>query len=166
MSSVLRHRSAPRSPMFHHRIENRQQLAHAGGQRHFLRFAGLAEAVIERADHRIAAGGGHRCHVQHGPDGGASPPAGAGAAQGATVPVQRGDPHQRGNLLAVQRADLRQVRSEEHTSELQSLAYLVCRLLLEKKKKMSAAVIEYLIHPVNVKTSCLRMYGAAFTETL
>src|SRR2546425_9366982 len=27
-------------------------------------------------------------------------------------------------------------RSEEHTSELQSLAYLVCRLLLEKKKKM------------------------------
>src|SRR2546425_6112682 len=27
------------------------------------------------------------------------------------------------------------VRSEEHTSELQSLAYLVCRLLLEKKKR-------------------------------
>src|SRR2546425_1527674 len=29
-------------------------------------------------------------------------------------------------------------RSEEHTSELQSLAYLVCRLLLEKKKKKNA----------------------------
>src|SRR5687767_15481333 len=29
---------------------------------------------------------------------------------------------------------LSSVRSEEHTSELQSLAYLVCRLLLEKKK--------------------------------
>src|SRR2546425_6181909 len=28
-------------------------------------------------------------------------------------------------------------RSEEHTSELQSLAYLVCRLLLEKKKKFA-----------------------------
>src|SRR2546425_3751306 len=28
----------------------------------------------------------------------------------------------------------RPLRSEEHTSELQSLAYLVCRLLLEKKK--------------------------------
>src|SRR5205823_12986846 len=28
----------------------------------------------------------------------------------------------------------RTIRSEEHTSELQSLAYLVCRLLLEKKK--------------------------------
>src|SRR2546425_2329760 len=29
-------------------------------------------------------------------------------------------------------------RSEEHTSELQSLAYLVCRLLLEKKKTTTA----------------------------
>src|SRR2546425_3597277 len=32
-------------------------------------------------------------------------------------------------------ARLGEQRSEEHTSELQSLAYLVCRLLLEKKKK-------------------------------
>src|SRR2546425_1656766 len=32
-------------------------------------------------------------------------------------------------------------RSEEHTSELQSLAYLVCRLLLEKKKKKDSIVL-------------------------
>src|SRR3989441_5275622 len=32
-------------------------------------------------------------------------------------------------------AQVLDVRSEEHTSELQSLAYLVCRLLLEKKKQ-------------------------------
>src|SRR3712207_8571113 len=31
-------------------------------------------------------------------------------------------------------ASLEQLRSEEHTSELQSRQYLVCRLLLEKKK--------------------------------
>src|SRR3712207_8386421 len=31
-----------------------------------------------------------------------------------------------------------EARSEEHTSELQSRQYLVCRLLLEKKKKMIA----------------------------
>src|SRR2546425_7059276 len=35
----------------------------------------------------------------------------------------------------VVRAARHGVRSEEHTSELQSLAYLVCRLLLEKKKR-------------------------------
>src|SRR2546425_8996505 len=32
-------------------------------------------------------------------------------------------------------------RSEEHTSELQSLAYLVCRLLLEKKKNKHPTII-------------------------
>src|SRR5258706_12502233 len=32
-------------------------------------------------------------------------------------------------------ANCREIRSEEHTSELQSLTNLVCRLLLEKKKK-------------------------------
>src|SRR5258706_8346515 len=32
-------------------------------------------------------------------------------------------------------------RSEEHTSELQSLTNLVCRLLLEKKKKKSTQIV-------------------------
>src|SRR5687768_17888318 len=36
---------------------------------------------------------------------------------------------------AVTEADLDELRSEEHTSELQSRLHLVCRLLLEKKKK-------------------------------
>src|SRR2546425_5703967 len=49
----------------------------------------------------------------------------------------------RGSVVGVNDAEhaarphrlVRVARSEEHTSELQSLAYLVCRLLLEKKKK-------------------------------
>src|SRR2546425_4903448 len=45
----------------------------------------------------------------------------------------RGRPDDR--MAARQRIGEAQSRSEEHTSELQSLAYLVCRLLLEKKKK-------------------------------
>src|SRR5687767_15423797 len=36
-------------------------------------------------------------------------------------------------------------RSEEHTSELQSLAYLVCRLLLEKKKTLDGKKLAMLI---------------------
>src|SRR5205823_14498104 len=41
------------------------------------------------------------------------------------------------NIVQDDRVVIRRLtaRSEEHTSELQSLAYLVCRLLLEKKKK-------------------------------
>src|SRR2546425_8149100 len=49
----------------------------------------------------------------------------AGAGRGRSAP----------HLPDVQPPDRFAVRSEEHTSELQSLAYLVCRLLLEKKKK-------------------------------
>src|SRR2546425_9408262 len=37
-------------------------------------------------------------------------------------------------LLPLNQDTMNRHRSEEHTSELQSLAYLVCRLLLEKKK--------------------------------
>src|SRR3989441_1437131 len=46
-------------------------------------------------------------------------------------PVATTQPYYRSTYYFVYRPD----RSEEHTSELQSLAYLVCRLLLEKKKK-------------------------------
>src|SRR2546422_912442 len=42
-----------------------------------------------------------------------------------------------GDGLATVNDCLRPVRSEEHTSELQSRLHLVCRLLLEKKKKQS-----------------------------
>src|SRR3712207_6910285 len=41
---------------------------------------------------------------------------------------------------------VRELRSEEHTSELQSRQYLVCRLLLEKKKKRGTVVhLEYIL---------------------
>src|SRR5262245_62109291 len=39
------------------------------------------------------------------------------------------------DLFVIAAAQLRLPRSEEHTSELQSLRHLVCRLLLEKKKQ-------------------------------
>src|SRR3712207_9499094 len=55
--------------------------------------------------------------------------AGAGCARGgvALARDRQGDPQ-------ADAARLRRPRSEEHTSELQSRQYLVCRLLLEKKK--------------------------------
>src|SRR3970040_2757831 len=51
-------------------------------------------------------------------------------------------------------------RSEEHTSELQSPMYLVCRLLLEKKKMNEAVITETLtfparnVHPHIPVTTC------------
>src|SRR2546425_6176093 len=49
-------------------------------------------------------------------------------------------------------------RSEEHTSELQSLAYLVCRLLLEKKKKTQPLADDEQVH---ASYASVRRKGAA-----
>src|SRR2546425_6673503 len=56
-----------------------------------------------------------------------------GTAPGSAAPAASAPGPAKG-LVFVDRQE-RETRSEEHTSELQSLAYLVCRLLLEKKKK-------------------------------
>src|SRR5690625_7057917 len=45
------------------------------------------------------------------------------------------DAHDMDEVLRIMQEEGRRVRSEEHTSELQSRGHLVCRLLLEKKKK-------------------------------
>src|SRR2546425_2506763 len=49
-------------------------------------------------------------------------------------------------------APSRPVRSEEHTSELQSLAYLVCRLLLEKKNQINIGTA--IVRRTSALTSC------------
>src|SRR5438874_6426828 len=52
-----------------------------------------------------------------------------------TSPCALLTPHLDPQVEHVMKIDVRQKRSEEHTSELQSRRDLVCRLLLEKKKK-------------------------------
>src|SRR5256884_2534638 len=43
---------------------------------------------------------------------------------------------------------VRKVRSEEHTSELQSRLHLVCRLLLEKKKKKTKNIQKHVMNRI------------------
>src|SRR3712207_7740073 len=67
---------------------------------------------------------------------------------GAEPPAEAGDRGQRRRLAAHRvdavhdhdcpRLGVQPARSEEHTSELQSRQYLVCRLLLEKKKNSTS----------------------------
>src|SRR5438876_2603480 len=54
-------------------------------------------------------------------------------------------------------ANLRIVRSEEHTSELQSPVHLVCRLLLEKKKKKNTQQRKQLTTP-HITTTTTAQY--------
>src|SRR2546430_12775813 len=65
-----------------------------------------------------------------------------GHREGARVTGQVGPfPLPDDHLVSDREGRLRVQRSEEHTSELQSQSNLVCRLLLEKKKKQSAAIL-------------------------
>src|SRR5438045_8065887 len=57
----------------------------------------------------------------------------------------------------------RRVRSEEHTSELQSLRHLVCRLLLEKKKKRDK---DHIKHKSTDTTSIRRYDRIRITDKL
>src|SRR5687767_15236568 len=54
-------------------------------------------------------------------------------------PSSAGSPRSPASSRRCERVAGPSTRSEEHTSELQSLAYLVCRLLLEKKKQNDTA---------------------------
>src|SRR3712207_7961161 len=66
-------------------------------------------------------------------------PAALEAAQlllGRELEPELDEDHPLGGHRALEVVDLVVGRSEEHTSELQSRQYLVCRLLLEKKKKI------------------------------
>src|SRR2546425_7941405 len=58
-----------------------------------------------------------------------------GFTVGGDVGLQKDHALERGTHARIRERVRLHLRSEEHTSELQSLAYLVCRLLLEKKKK-------------------------------
>src|SRR5205085_7784660 len=77
---------------------------------------------LAASDHRGRAGAGGRHHVAHRrhPRGAARPAAAAACSATRVPPMSDMVP-----------------RSEEHTSELQSQSKLVCRLLLEKKKKQN-----------------------------
>src|SRR2546427_7066643 len=72
--------------------------------------------------------------------------------------AEHADPELLGHLLARALAPVlaQRVRSEEHTSELQSQSNLVCRLLLEKKKKRKTNTLEHerqLLHSAAVYDS-------------
>src|SRR2546425_8739267 len=82
-----------------------------------------ARSVLERDPDRVT-----RCPPCHLIEGGHDPCQARGDAGPQMRPGVNDDAGEIQPLRALE-------RSEEHTSELQSLAYLVCRLLLEKKKK-------------------------------
>src|SRR2546429_5656306 len=64
---------------------------------------------------------------------------------------------------AFRSAVTRSIRSEEHTSELQSRLHLVCRLLLEKKKKKKTDIEPFTSQPRLVDRVNMRVLASCVT---
>src|SRR5437899_1298130 len=103
---------SPRGLRAHHSVHDRQQFSHASGQGHLGRFAGCAEALVERANDGIPAGRRRRSHEQHRANGSATTPNCAMAAQRAAVAGQGCHAHQGGNFLATESPQLGQFGQE------------------------------------------------------
>ncbi len=106
----------PRGFCLEHRVQDRQQFAHTGGQGDLGRFAGRPQPLVERFDHGITPAGGDRGHVQHRPDPG--PPAEDHAPPPALarIAIERADPNQRADLPPVQGPQFGQRGQQGHRS--------------------------------------------------
>jgi hypothetical protein len=85
-------RCIPRFAGSHHRIEDGEELAHAGDQGDFLRLARGSETLIEAGDDGIKARGDQSSHVQRAPH---LRPAAADRSltlERARIAIERGDP--------------------------------------------------------------------------
>ena len=92
----------PRLLVFDHRIEHRQKLAHAGGQRDLRGFPGGTQALVQPFEDWVVADRDQRTHVSDRPDMGATAPDRPGAPHGATVSMKWGHPDQGCEALAAQ----------------------------------------------------------------
>src|SRR2546430_3251096 len=92
----------------------------------------------------VAVGGGVDLAVEAGEFGGVD----VGSAMGLERKAGQGGDAYAGELTSFHR----QIRSEEHTSELQSQSKLVCRLLLEKKELMSSGSCSACVVMAGIRT--------------
>ena len=105
----------PRRVCPHDGVENREQFAHTGREREFLRLARRKETAVESADDRIATGRDERPHVEHGPHRCPPTPHDPLASERATVAGEGCDTDQGSDLFAVQVSELRHVGDQRAT---------------------------------------------------
>src|SRR4051812_37991329 len=92
---------SPGSAVFKDRVEDGEQLAHAGHQSHHLRFAPGAQSLVELLDGRVEARGHQGSHVQNLPHSLSPTPYRPTPVQRARVSVERSDTHQGCQLLGI-----------------------------------------------------------------
>jgi hypothetical protein len=102
-------RIIPSLIVFHHGVEDAQQLAHAGHQRHFFEFSCRKQTLVKRFDNRVVASRYQGGHVQRTTHRGTSPTDAAPALELARIMVVRRHPDQRTDLAAIEFSQLGQL---------------------------------------------------------
>ncbi len=95
--------------MLDHRVQDDQELAHAGREGYFPGLARPTKAVVKGLDDGVIPAGGQSSQIEGSPDSGPSAPDRSFAPEAAAVSIERGDAHQRGNLVAPQSTEFRKV---------------------------------------------------------
>ena len=98
--------------MLKHGVEDEKELVHASHQSHLFGLARCAQTGVKGLDDRVIASSHQSGHVKGRSHGGPSTPNGAFTSEGATIAVERSDPYQSSDLLAVQGAQLRELCQE------------------------------------------------------
>jgi hypothetical protein len=98
--------------MLDHRVQDDQELAHAGCQSYLSGFACLTKAVVKGLDDGVIPAGSQSRHIEGSPHPGPSTPDHSFAPEAATVPIKRGNSHQGGNLVAAQSAQFRKISQQ------------------------------------------------------
>src|SRR5439155_15728793 len=108
---------APAGVGAEHRVQNREELAHAGREGHLLRLAGREEALIDRANHGVATRGDQRGHVERRANGSPSAPNEAFASERAAVARQWGHADEGRDLFAGQRPEFGEIADKRATDD-------------------------------------------------
>ena len=102
----------PRRPTLQHRVEDGEQLPHAGRERQLLGLPRLTQALIEHSNDGISSCGDQRRHIEGRPHMGAPTPNGSSALESAAVAWKRGDAGSGRHFFVRQGPQFRQVREE------------------------------------------------------
>lgn len=131
-----------------HRLENRQQFAHRSHERDLRRFAGDAQALVERPDDWISSRGHQGRHVQGRADGCSPAPDRSVPVQPPAVAIEGGHAHQGRNLLAIQQAQLRQFGQHRAAHHRPNAGYALKKIFsLAPHGTVLDHVIQVLIQP-------------------
>jgi len=142
----------PTSPMFNHRVKNRQEFAHASDQCNFGRFTSSTQSSVKFSDVRIAPTR-HQCsHVERRTHRSPTTPYCATSSHHPAIPIQRCHTHQCSDLFSVELSQFRQLSQQRAADDgSDSRHTLEQGFLLAPDRTLLDALIKLVINSIKLR---------------